>query len=133
MPALIAGPLILTALCRRRNSFAWRETASPLLLLSVPTAAYGWSFDQLVLLLPYLEVVAWLGERHTSNRIASLAVGAGLLSTSAMILLINHRFSDDLYLLWGPLVWGAFYAIARWRVEMPMNEIASEARGQEWA
>ncbi len=130
VPALIVGPLVLIALCGQRFALVWRDIASPLLLLSVPTAAYGWSFDQLVLLLPYLQVVGWLRERHHGNHIFSLVVAIGLLTTSALLFLINWRIKDDLYLIWGPLSWGLLYAIARWAPRPQRLEAVSADDGE---
>jgi len=133
LPTLILGPLVLAALHSRRAAFLWRDTASPLLLLSVPTAAYGWSLDQLVLLLPYLQVVAWLRQRHQRNLISSLVVPTGLLPINGLILWANHRFRDDLYLLWGPLAWGLLYLIARWTLRCPRPGAAPAVCGEERA
>jgi hypothetical protein len=121
LPTLVVGPLVLIALHRRRVAFAWTDTASPVLLLSVPTAAYGWSFDQLVLLLPYLQVVAWWRECHHGNLISSLMVATGLLSANGLTPWVSLRVGDDLYLPWGPLPWGSLHVVARWapRAERP--------------
>jgi hypothetical protein len=122
LPALILAPLALIALHRRRAVFMWWHAAGPLLLLSVPTAAYGWSLDQIVLLLPYLQAIAWLRERHHRHPISALVVAAGLLSTSGLMLWANQKIGDDLYLVWASLAWGLFYVTARKAMEGQRSE-----------
>lgn len=114
LPPLILCSLLLVLLHRRGTAFAWEDVASPLLLLSVPTAAYGWSFDQLVLLVPYLQMVAWLSKRHHGRPLPSLMVATGLLSINGLMLWANARLRDDLYLLGGALAWGSLYLVAQW-------------------
>ena len=111
LPSMSLCVLALVVLRRRREPLVWRDAVSPLLLLSVPTAAYGWSFDQLTLLVPYLQVVFWATRRHSSRLIAAIA----LVSINGLMLWSNPRLGDDLYLLWVPVAWGLVYMSA-WRV-----------------
>ena len=129
--SLILCPLVLVALHRRRATFVWKDVASPLLLLSVPTAVYGWSFDQLVLLIPYLQAVAWLRECHHEHPISSLIVATGLLSINGLMLWCNARLGDDLYLLWAPLAWGLLYGVGQWALGQPWGVAAPAAWSEE--
>jgi len=118
LPSLILCPLVLFGLHRRRRNFVWRNAIGPQLLLSVPTAAYGWSFDQLVLLVPYLQVGYWLTRgRHLRCRYR-MAMAAVLPLINGLMLWSNPRLGDDLYLLWVPLAWSVFY-IATQRILRP--------------
>ena len=131
LPSLLLSLLLLFTLHRRRRPFVWSEAASPLLLLSVPTAAYGWSFDQLALLVPYLQAVAWLRQYHTGHPIRSLIIAMGLIASSAMTLWCNASLRDDIYLLWAPLVWGVLYLVAQWALGGRWVGAALTACGEE--
>lgn len=130
LPSLILCPWVLVVLHRRQAAFVWRDVASPLLLLSIPTAAYGWSFDQLVLLLPYLQIVNWLKEHHQRHPIPSLIVATGLLSINGLILWSNSKLKDDLYLLWGPLTWGLLYLVVQWPLRQSWARAAPVVCGE---
>jgi hypothetical protein len=132
VPSLVAGVLVLIALNGRRITLEWRDIAGPLLLLSVPTAAYGWSFDHLVLLLPYLQMVSWLSELRHRNLSLSLVMAAALLLTSGLMLWVNFKLKDDLYLLWGPLVWSLLYLACRRMLRSNWSGALPVAMGRGW-
>jgi len=45
---------------RNREGWCWREHLPFILLVSVLTAAYGWTFDYVVFLLPVVQVALWM-------------------------------------------------------------------------
>ena len=107
LPSLLG--LLGLGLWLRRNGASWRwETvAPPLLLASVCTAAYGWSFDQIVLL---PAVVGLLGELRRVRRSLYLAA---LLCYAAfqLLLVLQSRYGiNDLFTLWHPLALAGLYA-----------------------
>lgn len=57
---------------RHRQSWEWAQAISSIVLVSAFTTAYGWSFDQVVLLIPLLWMAATFRDRP------SLRVAAGL-------------------------------------------------------
>jgi hypothetical protein len=75
--------------------------------------AYGWGYDQLVLLLPYLQIVAWRTERYHGDLVSNLPVPIGLLCINGLIPWSKHIFRDDIYLLWAPPAWGLLHVTAR--------------------
>jgi hypothetical protein len=43
----------------RRSTWNWSEQIAPVVLVSIATTAYGWTFDQVVLLIPMILVAYW--------------------------------------------------------------------------
>jgi hypothetical protein len=95
IPPLLGAVWFLFYWRKHRQAWQWAEQMPLLLLVSLITTAYGWVFDQVVLLLAVLQVSVWLfhGRRRL---IAGLTVtiylalnGLGLL---ARILLVTTEF-----------------------------------------
>jgi hypothetical protein len=122
LPPLVAGLALLGFLLMKRPSFDWRAAAGPLLLASVPTAAYGWSFDQVVLLVPYLEIIRWVADgRIKGARERALVIGALVTLTVAMVgqgLLVQSEH----FFFWPPLALAAVYVYA-WFCRQPVPEM----------
>jgi hypothetical protein len=69
---------------------------SPLLLISLPTASYGWSFDEIVLLVPYLFVVTKLLEDGTEIKRGHRLLLAFSLVIIQTIMLMQRIFTDKM-------------------------------------
>lgn len=107
-PALLA-PLTLAFLVLRGQRFDWLRAVGPILLLSVPTAAYGWSFDQIVLLIPYIQVIVWLVEDGRGKIGRSTLIFIALLLMSGLMFWQNRRGFDELCYFWMPIALGLIY------------------------
>jgi hypothetical protein len=55
-----------------RRQWVWSERISILILVSVATAAYGWTYDQSVLLIPMILVSVWCSKRGWNAWVALL-------------------------------------------------------------
>lgn len=104
----------LLVLWGRGVTICWSRDAGPLLLISVGTAPYGWSFDQSVLFLPYLEIVVWLMETPGWKRRHRAVIVASLGAIAVTMLVQNALGIRELFLFWPPLAVGALYGWARW-------------------
>ena len=102
--ALASGVIFLMILILKRPILVWKRDLGPILLASIPSAAYGWCFDQAVLLIPYLMIVARL---TSSDRplvaTRKLIVVAVLIATGAGMIAQNICGMNDVYLFWPPL------------------------------
>jgi hypothetical protein len=113
LPTVVGGLLFVGYLLIKRPRLNWRTALSPLLLASVATAAYGWTFDQTVLLVPYLQIVAGLaGDRSPAKVQRKRRVVAALLSIGAVMLIGNQLKIADFWYFWTPWALGAVYAYA---------------------
>jgi hypothetical protein len=119
LPSLLGGLGLLTWLWRRRGPWRWEVLTGPLLLASVVTAAYGWSYDQVVLLPAVVALVAGLWEKRPLERLALLLPLVG-----AQLGLVAMRLGGvlDVFAVWhAPLLGGLYWwgagqgAAERWR------------------
>jgi len=113
LPSAVLSLVTLFCLTQRAAKFEWRRAIGPILLISVPTAAYGWSFDQIVLLIPYIQAIAWVVQHGRERRASSALVLTALLLTNGLMCWQNRRGLDDLYQFWAPLALGAIYIYSR--------------------
>jgi hypothetical protein len=111
-------PPVLGAVCFgvyllwRRLALDWQNCLGPVLLVSVPTAAYGWGFDQVVLLVPYLQIVLWLFEKDTLTNRDQVATFVGLVLVECGIAAVYMLSIPAQYLFWAPWALGAVYLYA---------------------
>ncbi len=98
----------LVRLCDRRDVWTGVNTA---LLISLPLAPYGWSFDQIVLLPVIVQIVFWLREPAYPH--VQRLFDAGLLVAIYLgaIIMKVERVGDVVF-VWVPLALGGLYAIA---------------------
>lgn len=103
--------LVLPILIRRPEQFPLETAVSVLVLLTIPTTFFGWSYDQSLLLVPIAQLVGWL---FGPMRPAS---GRWLLVTAMIVALavnLAQRVvtTDEVYFFWVPLAWAGIYAAA---------------------
>jgi hypothetical protein len=114
LPTIVGGVLFVGYLLIRRPRLSWRTAASPLLLASAATAAYGWTFDQTVLLLPYLQIVAgMLGDEPQMRPQQKGRIAGALLCIGASMVIGNRLKVPDLFFFWTPWALAAVYAYAQ--------------------
>lgn len=109
IPSALVGAVTLLWLAIRRPEIDWRVILSPILLLSVPTAAYGWPFDHTILLIPFLQIIGWLIERGgqlTGWKPLTAALLAGTLGTTLALSLAR---ATDFNFFWVPWALGLIY------------------------
>ena len=108
-PALVAAFSVVVFLLYRRPTVHWPNDALPILLISIPTSMYGWSFDQVILLPIYLQIVAWVFQRKEASRLSRWLLAGGLILMNGVLLLQNQLKIDDLFFFWPPLALGLLY------------------------
>jgi hypothetical protein len=137
LPIIFTGLLFIGFLLKRRPKLVWKKVMPPLLIVSFPTASYGWSFDQIILLIPYLYIVIKVfGDEAQMERISRFFLGMGLVIIEIGILMqrifvteINDvlynfmkldnscemirwlRLSHELFYFWVPWALGIVYVL----------------------
>ena len=110
-PTLIGATAFGAYLLWRRPPIDWDAVIGPLALLSVATGAYGWHFDQTILLIAYLQTVAWLTDDRTTvarSRIVGILIVLALISGIQMLQALPARYQlVDFF--WPPWALGAIY------------------------
>ncbi len=89
-------------------------------ILSLITAPFVWSYDFVVLLVPLMSVVGWIGDGKLPQ-LDSIAIAFALIVADAMI--FYQRFTSEggeAYFFWIPLCVAAVYLYVWWRVRRQM-------------
>jgi hypothetical protein len=106
LPSLLGGLGLLVWIRHKQGPWRWEVLTGPLLLASVVTAAYGWSYDQVVLLPAVVALVVGLWARRPLERVAILFPFVGAqLGLAAM----SHWSVSDEYAIWHAAVLGVLY------------------------
>ena len=106
LPSVLGGLALLGWLWRQPGPWHWEEVTAPLLLGSLLTAAYGWSFDQVVLLPVVVALVSRLRWASPARRAAVL----GVLGVFQLALLAQNRFRvNDMFYFWHPVALAGLY------------------------
>lgn len=99
-----------------------------LTLLTVPLTFFGWSFDQVILLIPIAQVFAWVG--FLEKRLLKVWLTASILI--ALIVAILYRLSsrNDVFQIWFPFfLWLIYFAAWRlYQTAMPKAVLSDERR-----
>jgi hypothetical protein len=106
LPSFVCGLLWLSWLWVRRGPWQWEKVAAPLLLASVPTAVYGWSYDSLVLLVPVVDLVNRARQALPWQRTVML-VAIGTLQIALVVQ--NLSQPNDFLKAWHPLALAGLY------------------------
>lgn len=106
LPSLLGGLGLLAWLLGRRGPWRWEHLAPPLVLISVVTATFGWSYDQVVLLPAVVALVVTFWEKRVVGRVVILLL---LIGAEFGLVAMSHWGVPDAYAVWhAPLV-GALY------------------------
>lgn len=116
VPTVLIGSVLTVYLILFKPKLNWEHIGGSLILLSVPTAAYGWSFDQVVLMVPYLQIVKSLTEKPFRCGMAWKAlVLFGLILIAAGMIIHNQLRIADHFLFWVPwALLAAYFVRSRW-------------------
>ena len=109
-PVLSLGWFLpFTARCRER--WDWHADASPVILVSLMTTAYGWIYDQIVLLVPIVQLGAMVARSERPRD--HLPLVAGYVAINAAILAMNVRDADPFWYIWVPFAFAGWWWVGR--------------------
>ena len=110
VPILVGAVWVVLFWQARRRSWTWSGQLPLLLLVSLVTTAYGWLFDQIVLLPAIMQVAVPLTRRSRRLR---LQVSAVYLAVSLlMVLFVAMRETGTAY-TWTAPAWLVLYIVVR--------------------
>lgn len=89
LPTLVGSLWFLYYWWIRRNHWKWVDQISLLMLVSVATTAYGWTFDQVVLVIPAIQVALWCSNHRWSRAIKILLLYAPYLVVNVLIVVLR--------------------------------------------
>ena len=73
------------------------------LLLSVSSAPFGWSYDQIVLLFPLFQIVLWIGEGRLRSKRAGYLLLLLLVGINLLTYYLRLQNVHEVYYFWVPL------------------------------
>ena len=90
-----------------------------LIIITVPTTFFGWSYDQTILAIPIAQLFGWiaLSSRNTTKLLGGAAI------VLVVLLSWTHRIltTSDVFYLWIPLVWAVVYGVYFARRALGLN------------
>lgn len=109
-------PIVLIPLYRREE-IDWPAFTNLLLLLTLPTTTFAWGIDQVILVVPLLQVVAWLVSSRLCSKARAIIVSAlficyATLATQRFILPLLEVLQNEVFYLWTPFLVAAIYLSA---------------------
>jgi hypothetical protein len=107
---------------RHRGEWRWETQAPILLLVSLATTAYGWIYDQMVLLVPVVQIATVVIAAGRLS-IRSRAV-AGYIAVNGAILAMNVAGVGAFWYIWVPFGFAAWWLVAREEIVTEMPAIA---------
>jgi hypothetical protein len=98
LPTVVGIAWVLLYWHRHKDDWIWDEKLPLILLVSIVTTAYTWTFDQVVLLPAILQVAAWMRERRMTWHGAAAAIFYCVVDLSYLVL--KFRVVNDFYYFW---------------------------------
>ena len=109
------GLLLLLPFFLRRLEL--KMAASVLVLITLPTTFFGWSYDQSLLLVPIAQIIGWL-----FAPLQPVMARWGLWAAIVAVIVVNFgqrvMETSEVYFFWVPLAWGAIYTLTSSRVNV---------------
>jgi hypothetical protein len=95
-------------LAKYSETFSLESSVALLILITVPTTIFGWSYDQTILLIPIAQVFDWLSRsKHRLPMIVCIACAMAINYYQRLVVI------NDTYYVWVPLFWWIIYGIVR--------------------
>ncbi len=126
LPALVGGLGFLVWLSRRGLNWRWRDVAASLLLASAVTAAYGWSYDQVVLLPAVVDLVSRL---RSYSRLSQILLLGALVLFQLVSAAQNWLAMNEIYDAWQPLALAGLYWWAVHRQRLDSSSLREVSHG----
>jgi hypothetical protein len=88
------------------ETFRVEVSMALLVLITVPTTFFGWSYDQTILLIPIAQTFAWLTRSKYKWPVIACIIGAMLLNYYQRLIVINET-----YYVWIPIFWWVIFGV----------------------
>ncbi|MBI4790108.1 MAG: DUF2029 domain-containing protein [Chloroflexi bacterium] len=112
---LVILPLVIWRFTSQAIPSSWRTWVDITLLLGIPTAPFGWSYDQVLLLIPILRVATWLCDGELAKR-ETILIGVLLIAANALAFYERTLTPSEVYFFWVPWLVAIVYGYVARRV-----------------
>ncbi len=123
---IIVLPIILYLLVLNKERLDIRTTTSMILLVSLPTSIFGWSYDQVILIFPLIQIVVWVVEGELGTADAVGVISSLLLYDALMLYLRLAQTPNDLYYFWVPIAMAMTYLYSLVKIRRRATSKAAE-------
>lgn len=97
-----------------------------ILLVSLPTSIFGWSYDQVILIFPLMQMAVWVVEGELEIAHASLVVFSLVLYDAVMLYLRIAQTPNELYYFWVPIAMTMTYLYSLVKIRRRATSKAAE-------
>jgi hypothetical protein len=111
VPPVLSLAWFVPYAARRRDRWDWHADAGPVIVAALLTTAYGWIYDQIVLLVPIVQLAAVVARSEHPWKYLPLA--AGYVAINAAILAMNVGGADPFWYIWVPFAFAAWWWAGR--------------------
>jgi hypothetical protein len=111
LPAILGGIWIFYFWYVRRQTWDWKNELPLILIASIITSPYMWTYDQVILVPVVIQASFWIAEEW--KKLPAITLGVFFLVISFLDLILHMRF-DEFWFIWlapAILIW---YLITRW-------------------
>jgi hypothetical protein len=112
LPTLFGGIWFIYYWYRNHKSWNWVNALPILLLVSLVTSSYSWTYDLVILIPAILLAVVWLASDW--KRWSTLILVAIFLCINILDLIL-HRSLDDFWFIWMAPVLLVWFTVVRWQ------------------
>lgn len=128
LPSLLGVTWLLDHWRRHRHDWRWDEQLPLILLASVTTGFFAWTYDQVVLLPALIQAVAWL--KHAKIPWHRSAAVLCYLAINGVHCLMRFRFADELWYVWlAPALLLNYWLFLRSYPGRAADAVAADDRG----
>jgi len=96
-------------LAKYQASIKMELAVALLTLITVPTTFFGWSFDQVILLIPIAQVFAWM--TLAKNKTINFWFVFALVVSLGITYIQRAQISNDVYYVWFPFFWWFIFGL----------------------
>lgn len=130
LPAVVCLAAFLSLISIRGRHFDLPTTASLSLIVGLPTAPFGWSFDQILLLLPIFQIIAWIPSMRLAEKGMVMLSLTLIYSYALLVWLVTYR--EVAFLVVAPMVGLVWWyarrkALDRSRMMGEVADVSSDA------
>jgi hypothetical protein len=128
VPSALAAMWFCIYWVRHRGAWDWKMEMPVILLVSLVTAPYAWTYDQVVLIPVIVQSVIWMAVDW--KRWSAWIFAIVFLALSMLDLFLHTRF-DEFWFIWlapATLIW---YLLTRWQFRSPpgITKLSYQANG----
>jgi len=123
LPSIIGAVWMVYFWLKHRLEWDWKREMPLILFAATITAAYIWTYDMVILLLPLL--LAFIGLLRQNNRWEVVSLIAGYLVIDLLYLWLHLRMDDSKFIWLAPALF-VWYILARAIHEVPLPANANQ-------